>query len=140
MKMRKIHVSFILVMALLIAACSDDNTATIDVIDPKVLIQSPISLFTYSTDLGNSLVPYRVTLTAQGTDETKIVTLQLIVTDNEGTIVLEKTNLEDADSPYILDVSEGFETTNTGTYNAKFIATDASGNVTSESTSFTYED
>jgi len=139
MKNNKILFSIFLVIGLVFTSCSNDNTV-VDTTAPKVFIQSPILLLAYSTDLGNSNVPYRVTLKAYGADETKISTLKLIVTNSDGTIVFEKTRGSDVGSIQILDITEGFETTNAGTYKAVFIATDTGGNMTTESVNFTYED
>ncbi|SRR5690606_35997316 len=138
MKTNKRLFHLLFVIGLTFTGCSNEND--IDITPPKVNIQSPILYLNYSTEIGNSNVSYSVILQAQGADETKMATLKLIVTDRHGTIVLEKTRLSDADTRTVLDISEGFETTNAGIYNAIFIATDTSGNVTSESRNFTYED
>ncbi|MEE9364242.1 MAG: hypothetical protein V3U92_16705 [Cellulophaga sp.] len=122
------------------AGCSNDTDNNTDATAPKVFIQSPILLLNYSTAIGNSNIPYRVTFKAQGADETKISTLKLIVTNSEGNIVLEKISVNNSDSKSILDIYVQYETTNVGTYSAQFIATDTSGNISSKSVDFTYED
>jgi len=123
----------------LFSRCSKDEYEA-DIISPKILIQSPKTIFNYSTDVGNSNVSYSVTLQAQGWDETKMSTLKLIVTDSNNNIVLEETSVNNSNTQTVLKISEGFETVVSGNYNAKFIAIDSSGNITSKSVNFTYND
>lgn len=140
MKNKKILFNGILIIGLIFSSCSNDDKENNDTTTPVVRIQSPLVILNYSTDIGNSNVPYKVNLMAYGTDETEIATLKLTITDSNGIVVLEKNQESDMDSKYTLNISDKFETTNPGTYTAIFTATDANGNTTSESKVFTYVD
>lgn len=75
---------------IILLGCSKDDDTVDDSILPRLIIQSPTLQTMYSTDIGNSNVPYRVILTAQAADETKILNLKLIVSNGEGSIILKK--------------------------------------------------
>ena len=139
MKKLQLILPLLLIIGIGLTSCSDDAIAETDITAPKVFIQSPILLLTYSTDIGNSNVPYNVNLKAQGADEKELVKMELQVTDIDGTIVLEKTQHAVSDSEQIITISKGFETTTIGTYKAIFTAFDTNGNFSSEEVVFQYE-
>lgn len=129
----------LLIIGIELTSCSDDAIVETDLTAPKVFIQSPILLLSYSTDIGNNNVPYKVNLRAQGADEKKLEKMELQVTDSDGTIVLEKTQHALSDSEQIITISEGFETTTIGTYTAVFTAIDTNGNFSSDEVVFQYK-
>ncbi|WP_340201732.1 hypothetical protein [Ascidiimonas sp. W6] len=143
-----LFIGALLTTGMLFTNCSgsDDDNGNInenmvDTTAPTIAIQSPNENQTYSTNLGGFLGSELVQINAQGIDETKMASIKLTVTDSEGTILLEKTQESDADTEATLSISDGFETTNAGTYTIVFTATDDSGNVgVSNPRTFTYED
>lgn len=138
---KTIFLSALLALGMTFTNCSSDDDSNSDTTAPTISIQSPDLNQTYSTDLGNGLGPELVNLSAQGVDETRISTMKLTVTNSDGTIVLEDNAESTPNSDTQLLISENFSTTNAGTYNVVFTATDASGNVTtSNPRTFTYED
>ncbi|MEF3078718.1 hypothetical protein [Winogradskyella poriferorum] len=138
---KTIFLSALVAIGITFTNCSSDDDSNADTTAPTISIQSPDLNQTYSTDLGNGLGPELVNLTAQGVDETRISTMKLTVTNSDGTIVLEDNAESTPNSDTQLLISENFSTTNAGTYNVVFTATDASGNVaTSNPRTFTYED
>ena len=132
--------SISLFMLMLFVGCSSENGAAIDVLKPKVLIQSPVVIFDYSTDIGNSYVSHTVTLQAQGSDETNVSAFNLLVTNENGVVVLEKKGLIKDVSTKIVTISEKFNTTVIGNYTAVFTAIDGSGNTAVGTINFTYSD
>lgn len=131
----------LLAIALTYTNCSSDDDGNADTLAPTISIQSPDLNQSYATDLGNGLGAELVNLTAQGIDETKIASMRLTVTNSDGTVVLEDNAESTPNSETQLLISDNFSTSNAGTYNVVFTATDASGNVaTSNPRTFTYED
>ena len=138
MKTKKIISISLLLFGLIFSNCSNNEEVNNDTTQPVVRIQSPIAILNYSTDIGNSSVPYRVNLKGYATDETEIKTLKLSVTNSNGIIVLEEIKENNTDSQYIVDISETFESTTPGTFTAVFTAIDESENSTNETIIFTY--
>lgn len=130
--------TLIFIIVLIFFSCSNDEKTNYDTTLPIVRIQSPTLLLNYSTDIGNSSVPYRVSLTAYGIDETELKTLKLTVTNSNGFIVLEKIQEKKSDSKHSINISEKFESTTPDTYTAIFTAIDGSNNIKSESKVFTF--
>lgn len=134
--------SALVAISMSFTACSSDDEGSADNTPPTISIQSPDLNQTYSTDFGNGLGPEIAILTAQGVDNVKLEIMTLTVTNSSGTVVFETTkNNNDPNNENTLTISDGFETTNAGTYNVVFTATDASGNSSaSNPRTFTYED
>ncbi|QJP33944.1 hypothetical protein F0365_05770 [Nonlabens sp. Ci31] len=139
---KTIFLSALVAIGMTFTNCSSDDDGNADTIAPTISIQSPDLNQTYSTDQGNFLGPEIAILTAQGVDNVKMETMTLTVLNSDGTVVFEETRSNnDPDNETILTISDGFETTNAGTYNVIFTATDGSGNTeTSNPRTFTYED
>ncbi len=120
-------------------SCSD-NKEIIDDTSPKLFIQSPTLIFNYSTDIGNSNVPYRVNIQAEAADETEIESLSLKIKDEDDNVIIEKSVKRSNESAHILRIYEGFETTEPGVYTVEIVAKDTSENYTFESFTFEYND
>ncbi len=138
---KTILLSALVAIGMTFTNCSSNDDQNADTNAPTISIQSPDLNQTYKTDLGNGLGPEIVILTAQGIDDIKMKTMKLTITNSDGTVVFEKTTNGSPDTETTLAIADGFETTNAGTYNVVFTATDNSGNVgTSNPRTFTYED
>ena len=138
---KTILLSALVAIGITFTNCSSEDDNNTDTNAPTVSIQSPDLNQTYKTDLGYGLGPEIVILESQGVDDVKIKTMKLTVTNSEGIVVFEKTTNSISDSETTLNIADGFKTSNAGTYNVVYTATDASGNVgTSNPRTFTYED
>ncbi|SNR15610.1 hypothetical protein [Tenacibaculum jejuense] len=124
----------------LFISCTDNNEEIIDNTSPKLFIQSPTFLFNYSTDIGNSAVPYRVNLQAEAADIVEIESLSLKIKDEDDNVIVEKLVKSNSNNKNILRLTEGFQTTKVGVYTAEFTAKDTSGNYTFRSLTFEYND
>ena len=121
--------------------CSSDDDGTADTVAPTISIQSPDLNQTYSTDFGNGLGSEIGLLNGQGVDNIKMKTMKLTVINSDGTVVFEKTTDSNPGIETTLTIADGFKTTNAGTYNVVYTATDTSVNVgTSNPRTFTFED
>ena len=136
----KITLSPLLIIGLTFTNCTSDDAENIDEKLPTISIISPELDQTYVAEWGGAWPEGEpVTLEARGTDDVKIDTMTVTVTNSSGDIVFEKTieNTSNNDKEFI--ISENYVSENQDVYTVIFTAIDSSGNIgTSTPRTFTY--